>query len=60
MAGVQIDGEPGRGNYDQSFVQAVAAFLLSDTEPMREKMMKKARARFDPETVVNQWLQLIG
>jgi hypothetical protein len=41
-------------------VQAVAAFLLSDTEPMREKMMKKARARFDPETVVNQWLQLIG
>jgi len=60
MAGVQIDGEPGQGNYDQSFVQAVAAFLLSDTEPMREKMMKKALARFDPETVVNQWLQLIG
>jgi glycosyltransferase involved in cell wall biosynthesis len=62
MGGVLIDGEPGVGGYDTQFVQAVVALLSlqSGASELRTNLMRLARNRFDPETVVDQWLRLVA
>jgi glycosyltransferase involved in cell wall biosynthesis len=63
IGGVLIDGEPGCGNYDDMFVEAVSAFLSQTTDDLaayRDVLRQLARERFGPERIVRAWQQVLA
>ena len=60
IGGVLLEGEPGVDSYDDHFVSAVVSLLQKpDLSALRSGIQSVARQRFDPETILEQWRQIL-